>query len=88
MERENLRAYVDRAWDVAERMKQEHWAREVAARGPLVTFDASQALWQHVRSLRPDWPSPDERREDLAHHLTLKRLIDRAAGAFVANAHR
>ena len=41
-----------------------------------------------MRALRPDWPSPDEWREDLAHHIALKHLIDRAAGAFVATAHR
>jgi hypothetical protein len=82
MNREDLRAYAQRAWHVAETLKQEHWAREVAARGPLATFEASEALWEHMRSLRPDWPSPDERREDLAHHIALKQLIDRAAGAF------
>jgi hypothetical protein len=56
----------------------------MAERGPLATFEASPALWDHMRRLRPDWPSPDERREDLAHHVTLKRAIDRAGGAFLA----
>ncbi len=88
MKREDLRAYALRAWHAAETLKQEHWAREVAERGPLATFEASQALWEHMRSLRPEWPSPDDRREDLAHHIALKQLIDRAAGAFVATAHR
>ena len=84
MKREDLRAYAQRAWHAAETLKQEHWAREVAEPGPLVTFEASQALWEHMRALRPDWPTPEERRADLAHHVALKQLIDRAAGAFVA----
>ena len=88
MKREDLRAYAQRAWHVAETLKQEHWAREVAERGPLATFEASQALREHMRALRPDWPSPDERRADLAHHVALKQLIDRAAGAFLAAARR
>lgn len=88
VKREDLRAYAQRAWHAAEALKQEHWAREVAERGPLATFAVSQALWQHMRSVRPDWPSPDERREDLAHHVALKQLIDRAADAFLAAAHR
>ena len=87
MKREDLRAYAQRAWHAAETLKQEDWAREVAERGPLATFEASQALWEHMRFLRPDWP-PEERRADLAHHVALKQLIDRAAGAFVAAAHR
>ncbi len=88
MNPEDLRAYAQRAWHVAEALEQEHWAREVAERGRLATFEASQVLWEHMRRLRPDWPSPEERREDLAHHVALKRAIDRAAGAFLSTAHR
>jgi hypothetical protein len=69
---------------VAEALEQEHWARERAQRGPLATFEASQALWAHMRALRHDWPSDEERRRDFADHLALKRLIDRAASAFLA----
>ena len=83
-----LRAYARRAWDVGERLEREHWRQEIAARGPLATFEASQVLWEHMRRVRPDWPSLEERREDLAHHIALKRALDRAAGAFLARAHR
>lgn len=84
MNPEDVRAYARRTWHAAERLKREHWAREMAERGPLATFEASLALWEHMRRLRPDWPSPDERRADLAHHVKLKHAIDRAAGAFLA----
>ncbi len=67
--------------------KLEHWRREVAERGPLAAFDASQILWEHMRRLRPDWLSPEERRADLADHVKLKRTLDLAAGAF-RSAHR
>lgn len=87
MKPEDVRAYAQRGWKVAETRKQEHWAREFVEHGPQATFEASQVLWRHMRSLRPDWPSPEERREDLAHHIALKELIDRAAGAFVAAHH-
>ncbi len=85
---DDVRAYARRAWEAAEMLKREHWAREIAQRGPLATFEASQALWEHMRRLRPDWPSPDDRREDLAHHIALKSAIDAAAGAFLARADR
>jgi len=39
-------------------------------------------LWQHARRVRPDWPTPRDRNEDLAHHVELKRRLDRAADAF------
>jgi hypothetical protein len=67
-------------------LKQEYWVRERAARGPTATFEASQALWVHMRRLRPEWPSAEERRADLAHHVALKSAIDRAAGVFLLSA--
>jgi hypothetical protein len=77
-----LRAYANRAWRRASALKGEHWARELAERGPLATFAVSQLLMAHMRRVRPDWPSERERDEDLAHHIALKRAIDLAARAF------
>lgn len=84
MDARHLRAYVERGWAAAESLKQEHWAREYHERGSDATLEAAQTLWRHMRALRPDWPSDGERAEDLAHHVALKRAIDRAARAFVA----
>jgi hypothetical protein len=47
-------------------------------------IDAALALWLHARAVRPDWPTPRDREEDYAHHVALKRRIDRAAHAFAA----
>ena len=83
----DVRAYAQRAWPAAEALKQEYWARELAE-NPLATFEASQALWVHMRQVNPDWPTDADRQEDLAHHVALKRALDRAAGVFVAAARR
>lgn len=79
----DVRAYAARPWPAAEALKHEHWARELS-RNPLATFEASQALWVHMRQINPDWPTEADRQEDLAHHVALKRAIDRAARVFVA----
>jgi len=84
MSPDEVRAYAHRDWRATERSKRDYWAGELATRGPLATFEASQALWAHMRRIRPDWPSPEERRADLAHHLALKRALDLVAGAFRA----
>jgi hypothetical protein len=84
MNPDDVRAYARRPWHTAETLTRQHWARETARRGPQATFEASLALWEHMRRLRPEWPSPEDRREDLKHHLRLKRAIDRAADAFHA----
>ena len=84
----HLRAYVERDGAVAERLTQEHRAREFADRGPAATLDASPARGRLRRRVRPDWPADQERLVDLAHHIALKRAIDRAAGAFIPFAAR
>ena len=83
----DVRAYAHRPWLAAEALKRQHWARELSG-NPLATFEASQALWVHMRRINPEWPTEAERREDLAHHVALKRAIDRAAGVFLAAAGR
>lgn len=82
MDAKHVRAYVERDWAAVEARKQAHWAREHAERGPEATLAASAALFEHMRLVRPDWPTAQERRADLEHHLALKRAIDRAASVF------
>jgi len=84
----DLKAYLEREWAATEALKRAHWAREFAVRGPQATIEAAHALFQHMRLVRPDWPSEDQRREDFAHHVELKERIDRAARAFARLAHR
>jgi hypothetical protein len=58
------------------------WARAFREHGFRVTLDAGHALFEHARRLRPDFPTERDRAEDLAHHVALKRLLDRARRAF------
>jgi len=80
---DDVRAYARRPWKVLKELEQEHWAREFAER-PLSTFEASEALILHMRDMRPDWPTEEDRHADLAHHIALKQAIDRAASVFTA----
>jgi len=84
----DVKAYAGRPWAAAELAKQKHWADEFACRGPQASFEASQALWVHMRALRPDWPSDEDRWADLDHHIDTKRAIDRAARVFRPHAPR
>jgi hypothetical protein len=84
VEPRHLRAFAQRDWAAAAALKREHWAHEFALRGPEATLEASAALWHHMRAVHPDWPTEDQRKQDLADHIALKRAIDRAARAFVA----
>lgn len=88
MHADDLQAYARRPWPLLAALERDHWARQLVARGPLATFEISQGLWVHMRSVRPDWPTETDCRADLAHHVALKQAIDRAAGAFLGPTRR
>jgi len=79
MDAAHAEAFLRRPWDSLAALERAHWAREFAHRGPVATLEVSRLLWEHMRRVRPDWPSEAERREDLSHHIALKSAIDRAA---------
>jgi hypothetical protein len=77
----SLRAFARRARGEVAREKRAYWARQHGERTYRATLDASYALYDHVRRIRPDFPTPRDRAEDLAHHVALKRLLDDASRA-------
>jgi hypothetical protein len=82
MDRTALRAFAGRDRDSVAALKREHHARRHRASRGAAGLQAAQALREHARKVRPDWPTARDRREDFAHHVALKRKIDRAAHAF------
>lgn len=78
----DARAFAHRDWVALAELKRSHWAARFRTLGPNATLRAAAALWEHARLVRPDWPTPRDRAEDLAHHIELKRQIDRVAHAF------
>jgi hypothetical protein len=79
-----IRAFVARDRDLVASLKRDHHARRHLASQGTSGLAAAQALREHARRVRPDWPTVRDREEDLAHHAALKRRIDRAAHAFPA----
>jgi len=84
MDRDAIRAFVERDRDRVAALKRDHHARQYRASRGISGLEAARVLREHARKVRPDWPTARDRDEDLAHHVTLKRRIDRAAHAFSA----
>jgi hypothetical protein len=76
-----IRRYAERPWARIEASRREYRAREIAEYGLDAAFRAAHALWLHMRCVRPEWPGEEERNEDLAHHVALRRDLDRAGRA-------
>ena len=82
MDPASIRAYAARDWRAIATAKREYWVGRYRREGSRATVQASRALLAEIRSVRPDYPTDDERRADLAAHVRLRVLLDRAADAF------
>jgi hypothetical protein len=68
-----LRAFIERDWGSAARDKERYWRDYKRLHGPAAGIRIADELRRQVLAARPDWPSEEERAEDLATHL---RIID------------
>jgi hypothetical protein len=84
MDRDAVRAFVARDHDRIAALKRAHHAKRYRASRGKSGLEAGRVLWTYARRVRPDWPTQRDRDEDLAHHVELKRRIDRAVHAFAA----
>jgi len=76
--RENVRAFLNRDWELLRRLKDAHSERTVRERGTTWAFAMLQDLIDTVISWGGDL-SRHDRSEDLAAHVALKRKLDRTA---------
>ena len=75
MDRGSVGAFVARdRYRVAALKRDHHASRYRASRGSS-GLETSRPLREHVRKFRPDWPTEQDRDEDLAQHVALKRRI-------------
>ena len=72
-----LRAFVRRDWAAASRDKERYWAEHQRQGGFAEGIRIAEGLRQQVLRARPDWPSAEEREEDLATHLRVLEVVGR-----------
>jgi hypothetical protein len=75
----DLRAFCARDWQLIERVKSDCWLERKAAATPSATFELAADLLQYARAVRPDWPNTTEREADLAAHIHVAGLLQRAS---------
>jgi hypothetical protein len=76
-DRASVRAFLDRPWDDLARLKADYWRAWKARHGALGALRMAEELRQEMLALRPDWPSPAERLEDLKTHLRVSEALRR-----------
>lgn len=79
MNQATVQDFVNRNWARLSALDRTYWATEYQRNGSRAAQRASQILWQHMKSIRPEWPEPAERERDLENHIAWKQLLDRIA---------
>ena len=81
---EQLREFLSRDRQRVTESDREHWRSLLRRRGPSALLDLGDAMAIDLRTIDPGSPTAEARRQDLEHHILLKRRIDAAAHAFAA----
>ncbi len=61
----------------ADRVRTAYWVERLRRLGPAESFRVADDLRRHVKTLRPHWPSREERDADLAAHVALQEALGR-----------
>jgi hypothetical protein len=81
MNRDDVRAFVNRGWAAVAASKRAYWAERYRAEGSLPARQASAALYDHAQRLHSAIFGETYRADDLAHHQRLRDQLDRASRA-------
>lgn len=63
-----MREFASRDRTRVAQVKDEFWLARKRGQSPAELFALSDQLRQHVRTVRPDWPTDEERADDIAVH--------------------
>lgn len=75
MKKEDIVAYANRPWHLLEAADTEHWLARKREGGPMEGIRLGDELRALARLARPEWPTPEERHDDLQHHARLSEIL-------------
>jgi hypothetical protein len=77
MRKEDLVAYAGRDWAAVAALKRRTWAELKRGMTPGDALALADELRRHAQALRPDWPTEEDRRADLAVHARVSESLRR-----------
>jgi hypothetical protein len=80
VDRKDVLEFARRDWARIADAKTEVWLSRKQSSSPADLLGMADQLRRHARAMRPDWPSEDERAEDLAVHQRVAEAL-RATGS-------
>ena len=79
IKKEQIKAFAERDWGKIAELDSSYWASEYRCNGAVSSLKVADALRQHMKSVRPEWPDEAARAADLQHHIKMKRLLVQVA---------
>jgi hypothetical protein len=73
----DIRQFMSRDWRRARDAKDEYWAGRIRQLGAEEAFRVAEELRLQNICQNPNWPSNEDRQEDLAAHMRLAELLQR-----------
>lgn len=75
MRKEDIIAFAQRDWEAIAERKRRYWAENAMTADERLHI--ADELRRHARELHPDWPTPEQREEDLATHVRVGEALRR-----------
>lgn len=79
MDPDGIREFMQRDWARVADSKTTFWRERKRGQPVAELLTAADALRRHARALRPDWPSAQDRADDLAAHVRVSEALGAVA---------
>lgn len=77
MRKEDLIAFATRDWKAIAALKRSRWATLKSRMTPAEALEVGDQLREHMKALQPDWPTKEQRQEDMAVHIRVSESLRR-----------
>lgn len=68
MDRAFLRQFAHRDWSAVAASKTRFWLERKAQQPAAEVLEVAERMRRHARQMRPDWPTPQQRLDDIRVH--------------------
>ena len=80
MDRDALRQFAGRDWLAVATSKTRHWRTLKTARPAADVLAIADRMRVHAQQIRPDWPTPQQRLDDVQVHQRVGEALRAVAG--------
>ena len=80
MDRDSLRQFAHRDWAAVATSKTRHWRALKTDRTAADVLTLADRMRIHAQQIRPDWPTPQQRLDDVRVHQRVGEALRAVAG--------